>query len=85
VAVATTVVVVAAAVASASIGHIYNLTAGAQAGSLTRILPILVFTVPGVLLGEQLGPLVQARLQPRAITIVITLVLLSVGGMMLAL
>ena len=48
VAVATTIAVVLAAVAAASVGHLYNLTFGHSAGGLAQVLPMLVFTIPGV-------------------------------------
>jgi len=83
VAVATTVLVVLAAVVAASAGHLYNLTVGGGADELQRVLQILLFTVPGVLIGGQLGPLVQTRLNPRVTSTAIAVVLLAVGGVML--
>ena len=85
VAVATTISVVLAAVAAASLGHLYNLTLGHDVGGLTEVLPMLVFTVPGVVIGGQLGPYVQAHLEPATIKVVIALALLAVGGVMLSL
>lgn len=85
VAVATTIAVVLPAVAAASVGHLYNLSRGDGAGGLAQVLPMLIFTIPGVLIGGQLGPYVQARLAPAAMKVVIAVVLLAVGGVMLSL
>lgn len=72
------------AVAAASFGHLYNLTYGHSAGGLAEVLPILIFTIPGVVIGGQLGPYVQARLKPAAIRALIAAVLLAVGCVMLS-
>lgn len=81
--VATTVLVVLGAVVAASVGHLHNLTVGPGADELDRVIRILLFTVPGVLIGGQLGPLVQTRLNPRVTKAAIAVVLLAVGGVML--
>jgi len=83
VAVATTVAVVFGAVLAASAGHLYRLTACCGADELERVARLLLFTVPGVLIGGQLGPLVQTRLNPRVTKAAIAVVLLAVGGVML--
>ena len=56
VAVATTVFVVAIAVATASVGHLYNVVVLADDETLGQVARILAFTVPGVLVGGQIGP-----------------------------
>lgn len=82
VAVATTVLVVLGAVVAASAGHLYKLSLSPGA-ELQRVVQILLFTVPGVLIGGQLGPLVQTRLNPRVTKAAIVVALLAVGGVML--
>lgn len=81
--VATTVLLFLGAVVAASAGHLYNLTVGLRADELDRVVRLLLFTVPGVLIGGQLGPLVQTRLNPRVTRAAIAVVLLAVGGVML--
>jgi len=84
VAVATTIAVVLAAAAAAPIWHLYNLTFGHSAGGFAQVLLMLVFTIPGVVLGDQLGPYIQACLDPATTQVVIALALLGVGSVMLS-
>ena len=61
VAIATSVFVVAITALAASVTHAVQL-ATADAEAFSQVLRILLFTVPGVLVGGQLGPAVAARI-----------------------
>lgn len=82
-AVATNVAVVVAGAAAASIGHLLTLTTQAADDALGQIGQLLIFTVPGVLLGGQLGPRLQAHLTPVAVQRGIGSLLIGVGLVML--
>jgi uncharacterized membrane protein YfcA len=62
VAVATSVVVVAATALAASVTHFIDF-AGDPGDTLDTVLSIVVFTVPGVIIGGQMGPLLSQRIQ----------------------
>jgi len=66
VAVATSVFVVAVTVLLASTGHFIKF---AQAGgeTLSTVLSLVMFTVPGVIVGGQLGPLVASRISQHTL------------------
>ena len=65
VSVATGVLVVLLTTLAASVGHLARFgLAGGQ--GLTTILSLLIFTIPGVILGGQLGPWLASRLPQRA-------------------
>ena len=81
-AVATNVVVVWLALVAAVSGHLARLLPG-WGGTLDEVGALLVFTVPGVLVGGQLGPVIQARLQPATIRKAIGIILVAIGAVML--
>lgn len=84
VAVATAIFLVVVSVLVASLGHFYNFATSADAETLTQVLGIVVFTIPGVLVGGQLGPLVQARVNPDIVKLGIAALFVVVGILMLA-
>ncbi len=61
IAIATSVFVVAITALAASVTHAVQLAA-ADAEAFQQVLRILLFTIPGVLVGGQLGPAVAARI-----------------------
>lgn len=61
IAVATSVFVVALTALAASVSHAVQL-ASADAATLHQVTSLLVFTVPGVLIGGQLGPRAAAKI-----------------------
>lgn len=65
VAIATSVFVVAITALVASVGHVVRfVTAGGD--TLTTVLSLVMFTVPGVLIGGQIGPWLTSRIsQPQ--------------------
>ena len=84
VAVATAIFLVVVSVLVASLGHFYNFATSADAETLTQVLGIVVFTIPGVLDGGPLGPLVQARVNPDIVKLGIAALFVVVGILMLA-
>ena len=82
VAVATSVFVVVITVLVASIGHIFSF---ANEGSdlMNQVLNVIVFTVPGVIIGGQIGPKLQKSLPADAMKVGISIVFALVGAFML--
>ncbi len=83
VAVATSILVVVVSVLVASLGHFYSFAARADASTLTQVLGIVAFTIPGVIVGGQIGPMVQARLNPDIAKVGIAFLFIAVGIFML--
>lgn len=94
-AVATTIFVTLAALAAAAGGHLVimlfavhpaggvNQTTNTGVTDIELVATLLTFTIPGVLLGGQLGPYIQARLNPTTTRTVLTVVLVAVGTVMI--
>ena len=82
VSVATTVVVVAATALVASIGHIVQI---GQQGlpKLVTMGNLLLFTVPGVVIGAQLGPALANRVPDRVMEVGLGLLFTITGGLLL--
>lgn len=68
VSVATSVFVVAITALVASLGHVYQVVQGGLT-DLTTMGNLLLFTVPGVVIGAQLGPKLARRVPDRALEI----------------
>jgi len=68
VSVATSVFVVAITALIASVGHIFQIGQDGLHG-LTTMGNLLLFTVPGVVIGTQLGPLLAERVPDRVMEI----------------
>ncbi len=83
VAVGTSIFVVVVTVFIASIGHLYNFATGADSSVLTQVLSIVTFTIPGVVVGGQIGPVVQARVNPDVTKVGIAFLFVAVGILML--
>ncbi len=84
VAVGTSIFVVVVSVLTASAGHFYNFATQTEGSVLARVLPVLTFTIPGVIVGGQIGPFLQARLDPAHVKIGLAGLFFSVGIFMLA-
>lgn len=82
VAVASSVFIVAVTALSASIGHVIKF---AQAGDevLTTVAKLLIFTVPGVIIGGQLGPKVANVISQHVMEHSLGILFLLVGVLML--
>ncbi len=83
VAVATSIFVVVVSVLVASLGHFYNFATSADPQMLAQVQSVVLFTIPGVVVGGQLGPLVQARVNPDSVKLGIAILFIAVGIIML--
>lgn len=83
VAVGTSIFVVVATVLVASAGHVYGF-AREGGGVLYEAVHVAMFTVPGVLIGGQIGPRVQARVNPDKMKVLVSWIFMGVGAFMLA-
>ncbi len=82
VAVATSIFVVVITVLVASVGHFYEFVQEGG-GVLSQVLNIIVYTIPGVIIGGQLGPLLQKKVPPDVMKVSISLLFIGVGVFML--
>lgn len=83
VAVATSIFMVMVTVAAASVGHIFSfVSAGPE--TVRQVVAIAMFTAPGVVIGGQLGPLVQRVAPPEVMKVAISVVFVAVGLFMIA-
>ena len=80
VSVATSVFVVAITALIASVGHIFQIGQGGLTG-LTTMGNLLLFTVPGVVIGAQLGPELAKRVSDRAMEIGLGCLLTITAGL----
>ena len=81
VAVATSIFVVLAATLTAALGHLYMFAAYAAPGTLTQVGQVVLFTIPGVGLGGQIGPWLQTRMDPTVVRLEMAVVVFFVLGM----
>jgi len=79
VAVATSIFVVVVTVLAASTGHFYNFFVHSEPGIFKQIINIIIFTIPGVIIGGQIGPHLQMRLNPDLVKIFISFLFLLIG------
>ena len=82
VSVATSVFVVAITALIASAGHLYQVAQGGLTG-LTTMGNLLLFTIPGVVIGAQLGPTVARRVPDRVMEIALGLLFTVTAGLLL--
>lgn len=83
VAVATSVFVVALTALTASLGHVWKL-ATSGGGGMETVASLIIFTIPAVILGGQLGPRLATRISASTLVKFMGLLFLMVGGLMLA-
>jgi len=76
---------VAVGTSVAATGHLYGFAAHAPPGTLTEVWQVVVFTVPGVMLGGQIGPWLQTRLRPMTVRLGMSTIFCSLGLFMLGL
>lgn len=76
--VATSVFIVAATALVASAGHLVRFV---QSGSdvLTTVLSLVVFTVPGVIVGAQIGPFVADRIPQRVLALLLGILFILIA------
>lgn len=82
VAVATSVFVVVVTVLVAVLGHGRAFLAHADAAALREVMSVAAFTVPGVLIGGQTGPMVGGKLNPDTMKVGISFLFMGVGALM---
>lgn len=82
VAIATSIFVVVITLLIASIGHIYEFATG-NIKDLSQVINLAIFTVPGVILGGQVGPKIQKWLPDDKTKISISILFLLIGVFML--
>lgn len=80
---ATSVLVVAITALAASGGHVFQFAQGAET-SLLRMANVLIFTVPGVVVGAQLGPLLADRVSDRRMEIALGVLFTGTAALLLA-
>ncbi|NBF39449.1 MAG: TSUP family transporter [Spirochaetes bacterium] len=78
VAVATSVFVIAVTVLAASGGHVVRF-ASAGPETLNRVLSLVIFTVPGVLIGGQVGPKVAAKVPERTMQVTLSVLFILIA------
>jgi len=83
VAIATSVFVVVITVLVASIGHFYEFVSQAEESVIAEVVSIIIFTGPGVILGGQIGPVLQKRLPEDIMKITVSILFMLIGGFML--
>lgn len=83
VAIATSVFVVVITVLIASVGHFYEFFTHAKDQEINEVLNIVVFSIPGVVVGGQLGPRLQKVLPADKAKIGVAVLFVLVGGFML--
>ncbi|MEF8940878.1 MAG: sulfite exporter TauE/SafE family protein [Salinivenus sp.] len=82
VSVATSVFVVAITALIASAGHVFQVAQGGLSG-LTTMGNLLLFTVPGVVIGAQLGPEVARRVPDRVMEIALGILFIITASLLL--
>lgn len=85
VAIATSIFVVVCTVLVAVIGHGHSFISEASQEDIAQVINIVIYTVPGVLIGGQLGPAVGARVNPDLMKVAVSMIFMGVGAFMLAL
>ncbi len=83
VAVATSIFVVVVTVLVASIGHFYEFIAHAENEGLNQVFNVILYTIPGVIIGGQIGPSLQKKLPEDVMKIGVSVLFIVVGGLML--
>ncbi|SHG78183.1 sulfite exporter TauE/SafE family protein [Ferrimonas marina] len=82
VAVATSIFVVVVTVLAASVGHFYEFFH--EGGDvLNQVINIIIFTVPGVIIGGQIGPKLQSLVPEDKMKVAISIAFLLIGAFML--
>jgi uncharacterized membrane protein YfcA len=82
VAVATTVFAVVVTVLAASIGHMYDFAVHSPPATITQVLSIVTFTIPGALIGGQIGPRLQQFVPPDIMKLGLSALFVLVGCLM---
>jgi len=82
VSIATSVFIVSITALVASISHFVGfLSAGPD--TLSLVYSIVIFTIPGVIIGGQIGPLLASRIPQRTLEVGLAVLFILVSGLML--
>ena len=84
VAVGTSIFIVGVTGLIASAGHFYNFATSSDPTVLPQLLAIVTFTIPGVIVGGQIGPLLQPKLDPGHVKLGLSALFVAVGLFMLS-
>ena len=79
VAVATAIFTVVITVFFASLGHIYHFVTDADSDVLQQVMNVVLFTIPGVIIGGQIGPMVQKKINPDLMKVAIIVLFITIG------
>lgn len=82
VSIATSVFTVVITSGTASVGHAAELVLGGGLGSVNLLASLLIFVVPGVIIGGQVGPFVAARVPERVVVRTMGILFALVGALM---
>ena len=82
VAVATSIFIVVVTVLIASIGHFYEFAM--EGGDvMNQVINLIIFTIPGVIIGGQIGPRLQKIVPAETMKVTISILFVLVGAFML--
>jgi uncharacterized membrane protein YfcA len=84
VAVGTSIFIVMVTVLIASAGHFYNFATNSDPAVLRQVLAVVTFTIPGVIVGGQIGPHLQPKLDPGHVKLGLSALFAAVGILMLS-
>ncbi|MEL6557612.1 MAG: sulfite exporter TauE/SafE family protein [Bacteroidota bacterium] len=79
IAVATSIFVASLTVMVASAGHFYNFLVNSSAETLNTVLKVIIFSIPGVLIGGQIGPRIQKHFSPAGLKLFISALFFFIG------
>ncbi len=83
IAVATIIFVLASTVFLASLGHLYQFTFESEISTINRVINVVAFSIPGVVIGGQIGPRLQHYLPNKTMKIAIAALFAVIGLFML--
>lgn len=83
VAVATSIFVVVVTVLVASIGHFYEFIFHSSKDTLNQVVNVIIYSIPGVIIGGQIGPKLQKILPADLVKISIAIMFVIIGVFML--
>lgn len=84
VAVATSIFAVVITVFVASVGHIWHFASDGDTSKITLVIKVVMFTIPGVIIGGQLGPLLQKKVDPDKMKLAISIMFVLIGLFLLS-
>ncbi|MGB3464765.1 MAG: sulfite exporter TauE/SafE family protein [Cyclobacteriaceae bacterium] len=83
VAIATAIFIASVTVLTASLGHFYKFIVFSSQDTFSTVINIIIFSIPGVLIGGQLGPRLQKKLPASVMKIAIAIIFFIIGTLLL--